>query len=246
MADLCTVLVWRLFSEEKGYEGRTDKWRMWEEEENRSPCHEYRGCNIPSSMNESHIGIAVMHFEASYLFASGYGILMQQILVNFLSFPNIAPFSASFSSENNIWRNIQEIRNGDHLANIKPSSATIEQSSWPVIYLAFAYKVKEKQALQGFKPMDVHEKQAECMLHLGDLAHAHGNTVAAITHWKTACLLFGKSSQMKDIAQIDSNLAAIEKADEQALITLAYLEAPHQQLHVFPSSKEESPNAVLV
>ncbi|KAJ6477714.1 hypothetical protein C8R45DRAFT_1157637 [Mycena sanguinolenta] len=162
----------------------------------------------------------------------------------------------------------------EHLANIKAWPTTIEQSSWPMIYLGFAYKVKEKLALhkallfvgdvfiasqdestafvlytvalEGFKHMDVHQKQAECMLRLGDLAHAHGNTLAAIAHWKTARLLFERSSQMKDIAQIDSKLAAIEKAHEKALITLATLEAPHQQLHMLPGSKEESPDAVLV
>ncbi|KAJ6477738.1 hypothetical protein C8R45DRAFT_1157671 [Mycena sanguinolenta] len=126
----------------------------------------------------------------------------------------------------------------EHLADIKAWPVAIEQSTWPVIYLGFAYTVKEKLALhkallflgdvfiasqdestafalytvalEGFKCMDVHQKQAECMLRLGDLAHTHGNAAAAIIHWKTARPLFEQSSQMKDVAQIDSKLASIE------------------------------------
>ncbi|KAJ6477743.1 hypothetical protein C8R45DRAFT_934398 [Mycena sanguinolenta] len=162
----------------------------------------------------------------------------------------------------------------EHLANIKAWPATIEQSNWPVIYLAFAYKVEEKLALhkallflgdvfiasqdestaftlytvalQGFKHMDVHQKQAECMLRLGDLAHAHEDAVAASIHWKAARPLFERSSQTKEVAQIDSKLAAIEKAHERALITLANLEAPNEQLHMFSSSKGQAANAILV
>ncbi|KAJ6452974.1 hypothetical protein C8R45DRAFT_945441 [Mycena sanguinolenta] len=177
-----------------------------------------------------------------------------------------------------IWKNLAVMR---EICRIKALHrgivtwpVTIDQSSWPVIYLGFAYKVKEKLALhkallflgdvflasqdestafslytvalEGFKHMDVHQKQAECMLRLGDLAHTHGNTVAAITCWETARPLFERSSQTKQVAQIDSKLTAIQKAHEQTLITLENLDAPNQQLHMFPSSKENSPNAVLV
>ncbi|KAJ6477721.1 hypothetical protein C8R45DRAFT_934372 [Mycena sanguinolenta] len=162
----------------------------------------------------------------------------------------------------------------EHLANTNAWPATIEQSSRPVIYLSFAYKLKEKLALhkallflgdvfiaskdestafslytvalEGFKHMDVHQKHAECMLRLGDFAHTHGNTVAAIIHWKTAHPLFERSSQAREVAQIDSKFAAIEKACEKALSTLANLEAPDQQLHMFSSSKEKPVNTILV
>ena len=115
----------------------------------------------------------------------------------------------------------------EHLANIKAWPATIEQSQWPAIYLGLAYKAKGKLALykallflgdvfiasqdestaftlytvalEGFKYMDVHQKQADCMLRLGDLAHTHGNTVAASIHWKTARPLFEQSSQTKEV-----------------------------------------------
>ena len=94
--------------------------------------------------------------------------------------------------------------------------------------------------------MDVHQKQAECMLRLGDLAHTHGNTVAASIHWKTARPLFEQSSQTKEVARIDSKLVAIEKAYEKALATLAILETPNQELHLYPSSKEQPVNTILV
>ncbi|KAJ6506665.1 hypothetical protein C8R45DRAFT_922843 [Mycena sanguinolenta] len=156
-----------------------------------------------------------------------------------------------------IWKNLTVI--GEINKNV--ISEVLE--AWPVIYLAFAYKVKEKLALHkallflGDVFMNKDEstaftlhcgsgRQAECMLRLGDLAHAHGNIVAAITHWKAAQPLFEQSSQTKQVSKIDSKLVAIEKAHEKALITLANLEAPNQQLQMLPSSKEESPKAVLV
>ncbi|KAJ6467309.1 hypothetical protein C8R45DRAFT_1171729 [Mycena sanguinolenta] len=162
----------------------------------------------------------------------------------------------------------------EHLADIKAWPTTIEQTSWPVIYLGFAYKAKEKLALykallflgdvfiaskdentalslytvtlEGFRYMGMHQKQAECMLRLGDLAQTHGNTAAAIIHWKRAHPLFERSSQSKQVAQIDSKLDATGWAYGKTLVTLANMEAPNQQLHMFPSSNYESPNAVLV
>ncbi|KAJ6480970.1 hypothetical protein C8R45DRAFT_932874 [Mycena sanguinolenta] len=133
----------------------------------------------------------------------------------------------------------------EHLANIEVWPTSEWQSRWPVIYLSFAYRFKEKLALykallflgdvflsnedevtastlytvalEGFTYMDVHRSQAECMRRLGDLANEHENTVAALVYWKAAQSLFEKSSQAKDIANIDSKIsAATNKAHEEA------------------------------
>ncbi|KAJ6452118.1 hypothetical protein C8R45DRAFT_1083548 [Mycena sanguinolenta] len=147
----------------------------------------------------------------------------------------------------------------EQLADIKAWPACKEHSKWSIIYLSFAYTVKEKLAfykallflgdvfiinadedtafslytvaLEGFTYMDVHRSRAQCMLRLGDLAHKHGDTVAATAHWKSARPLFEKSSQAKDIAQIESRLADVEKAHEEVLTALAKLQAPTQSLN---------------
>ncbi|KAJ7100462.1 hypothetical protein C8R44DRAFT_747510 [Mycena epipterygia] len=107
---------------------------------------------------------------------------------------------------------------------------------WPVIYLAQAHKTQEKLAvhkalrfigdvllserdehtahnlfvvaLEGFTCMDVHHSRADCMLRLGDIAKHRGQLVKAVDHWKMARPLFERSSQEKDMAQIDIRLAS--------------------------------------
>ncbi|KAJ6472095.1 hypothetical protein C8R45DRAFT_936753 [Mycena sanguinolenta] len=162
----------------------------------------------------------------------------------------------------------------EHLANITAWPDTGEQSRWPVVYLCFACKFQEKLALhkallfvgdvfsvnedkdtaialytvalEGFTYMDVHQSQAQCMLRLGDLAYKHGDTTAATMHWKTAQPLFKQSSQAKDVAQIDSRLAGVEKAHEKALVALASLEAPTQSLDEISTPQKHSVKAALV
>ncbi|KAJ6470517.1 hypothetical protein C8R45DRAFT_937424 [Mycena sanguinolenta] len=154
----------------------------------------------------------------------------------------------------------------ERFANIKTWLAMEQQSQWPVIYLSFSTKYKEKLslhkallflgdifitnndedtalslytvALEGFTHMDVHQSRAQCMLRLGDLAHKHGNTALAAVHWNTARPLFERSSQAKDIIEIDSRLAALEKAHEEALDKLAVLEAPTQLSNEVSISKK--------
>ncbi|KAF8203490.1 hypothetical protein K438DRAFT_1932541 [Mycena galopus ATCC 62051] len=132
----------------------------------------------------------------------------------------------------------------ERLANIKAWPAIGWQSRWPIIYLSFAYKSREKLALhkallflgdifivnededtaftlytvalEGFTYMDVHQSQAQCMLRLGDLTHKQGNNPVAIVHWKTARSLFEQSLQARDIAQIDSRLATFEKSSQRS------------------------------
>ncbi|KAJ6575556.1 hypothetical protein DFH09DRAFT_1454858 [Mycena vulgaris] len=64
-------------------------------------------------------------------------------------------------------------------------------------------------ALEGFTQMDVHRSRAECMLRLGDISKQGGDMLQAMELWKTARLLFERSSQAKQIAQVDDRLLNI-------------------------------------
>ncbi|KAF8210019.1 hypothetical protein K438DRAFT_1810731 [Mycena galopus ATCC 62051] len=142
----------------------------------------------------------------------------------------------------------------DHLANIKLWPVDVWQYKWPTVHLAFAYKSKAKLtlhkallffgdifviqrdehtatnlyqvALAGFTQMDVHHSRAQCMLRLGDLANKQGCTSEAISFWNAARPLFVRSSQAKDVTEIDNKLASIEQAYQKNLMTLGTLNAP--------------------
>jgi hypothetical protein len=64
-------------------------------------------------------------------------------------------------------------------------------------------------ALEGFTKMDVHRGRAECMLHLGDISHGNGDIAEAAELWTAARPLFERSSQAKQIVQVDDRLAGI-------------------------------------
>ncbi|KAJ7794302.1 hypothetical protein B0H14DRAFT_3159149 [Mycena olivaceomarginata] len=64
-------------------------------------------------------------------------------------------------------------------------------------------------ALEGFTAMDVHRSRAECMLRLGDIHKRCNDLLGAVGHWKTARPLFKRSSQAKQIVQIDERLASV-------------------------------------
>ncbi|KAF8197664.1 hypothetical protein K438DRAFT_1933714 [Mycena galopus ATCC 62051] len=109
---------------------------------------------------------------------------------------------------------------------------------YTVVYLAFAKKSQQKRALhralqflgdvsllnrdeataetlfivalEGFTSMDVHRSRADCMLHLGDIRRNRGDFSGAQTLWKEARPLFERSLQAKEVAQIDTKLAAIK------------------------------------
>ncbi|KAJ7455843.1 hypothetical protein FB451DRAFT_1184133 [Mycena latifolia] len=129
---------------------------------------------------------------------------------------------------------------------------------WTVVYLGYTKKLGDKVALHralqflgdvfqaegdsatstslftvalgGFTWMDIHRSRAECMLRLGDLAKDRGEVSKAIELWKTARPLFERSSQAKQITQIDERLTtiantALEEATD-SLTRLAQLNAP--------------------
>ncbi|KAJ7131294.1 hypothetical protein C8R44DRAFT_731531 [Mycena epipterygia] len=111
--------------------------------------------------------------------------------------------------------------------------------TWTVIYLVQSQKTQEKLALykalrcmgdvflsagdedtahsffivalEGFTDRDVHRNRADCMLRLGDIEKHGGNLLKAKGLWNMARPLFERSSQAKDIAQIDTRLASIDQ-----------------------------------
>ncbi|KAJ7721085.1 hypothetical protein B0H14DRAFT_3170364 [Mycena olivaceomarginata] len=109
------------------------------------------------------------------------------------------------------------------LADIRAWPASELHPRWPVMYCARAYKSKDKLgtpqstsfygrlALEGFTHMDIHRSQAQCMVHLGDLANKQGQTSEAIGFWTRARPLFEQSLQAKDVAQIDIRLSTVDK-----------------------------------
>ncbi|KAJ6488726.1 hypothetical protein DFH09DRAFT_1455546, partial [Mycena vulgaris] len=110
-------------------------------------------------------------------------------------------------------------------------------SPWTIIFLVHSLKLKQKLethkalqflgdlysgwgdqktssslyavALEGFTQMDVHRSRAECMLRLGDISKQDGDMLQAMELWKTARPLFERSSQAKQIAQVDDRLLNI-------------------------------------
>jgi hypothetical protein len=127
--------------------------------------------------------------------------------------------------------------------------------TWPVVYLVHAQRCKEKLAvyksllflgdvfivrgddqtatslfvvaLEGFVYMDVHHSRAQCLMRLGDLATKSGNFSHAAELWKVARPLFERSSQAKEVAQIDGRLAVLEH-DQKAPVQLATLHPPER------------------
>ncbi|KAJ7462908.1 hypothetical protein FB451DRAFT_1180550 [Mycena latifolia] len=127
----------------------------------------------------------------------------------------------------------------ESLANIccSPEYDFLWAARWTVVYLGYAKKLGNKialhqalqflgdvfqtegdsatstalftVALEGFTWMDIHCSRAECILRLGDLAKDQGNVSKAVELWKTARPLFERSSQGKQVAQMDQRLVAL-------------------------------------
>jgi tetratricopeptide (TPR) repeat protein len=140
----------------------------------------------------------------------------------------------------------------ERLGDVSRWGTSGQMSSWTTVYLAHSIKFKEKTgvhkalqflgdifliqadentavslfiiALQGFTYMDVHQSRAECMLRLGDIAKAHDDLHKAVEFWDAARPLFERSSQTKQIEDIDERLASVGKdALEQHRRKLAHL-----------------------
>ncbi|KAJ7466358.1 hypothetical protein FB451DRAFT_1260710 [Mycena latifolia] len=129
----------------------------------------------------------------------------------------------------------------EKLASVQQWSAADHNSStWPVILLVYSVKSKQRLelhkgvqflgdlfhaqgdkdtatslftvALDGFTKMDVHRSRAECMVRLGDISVLKGDELKAATLWETARPLFERSSQSKQVAQVDVKLAGLVRA----------------------------------
>ncbi|KAJ7620760.1 hypothetical protein DFH06DRAFT_1341447 [Mycena polygramma] len=85
-------------------------------------------------------------------------------------------------------------------------------------------------ALEGFTYMDVHRSRGECMLRLGDIFKGRGDLLKAVELWDTARPLFERSSQAKQVKEIDERLASIGNGlleqHRKNLVLLAELKAP--------------------
>ncbi|KAJ7026084.1 hypothetical protein C8F04DRAFT_1045957 [Mycena alexandri] len=140
----------------------------------------------------------------------------------------------------------------EQLGNTGRWGASGQMSSWTTVYLAHSIKFKEKLginkalqflgdiflaqanedtavrlftvALEGFTYMDVHRSRAECMLRLGDIAKEHDDLGKAVGFWDAARPLFERSSQTKQIEDIDERLASVNESElEQHRRNLAHL-----------------------
>jgi hypothetical protein len=82
-------------------------------------------------------------------------------------------------------------------------------------------------ALDGFTFMDVHRWKADCMVQIADICQSRRELLKAIGLWKAARPLFERSSQVRDVAQIDAKLATVEASIlehyERQLLQLAEL-----------------------
>ncbi|KAJ7085276.1 hypothetical protein C8R44DRAFT_752873 [Mycena epipterygia] len=92
--------------------------------------------------------------------------------------------------------------------------------------LCFLGDVLLSDALEGFMYMDVHHSRVDCMLRLGDIAKSQGNHAKAAALWTEARPLFERSQQMKNVTQIDSQLATIEEQHEKAIASLSSVNVP--------------------
>jgi tetratricopeptide (TPR) repeat protein len=102
-------------------------------------------------------------------------------------------------------------------------------------------------ALEGFSQMDVHRSRAECMVRLGDISKLTGDEPKAAKLWERARPLFERSSQRKQLADLDAKLVTLrhsqsEEVQQDNLNHLSKIYALSEQLEQFsmaggPNSK---------
>jgi tetratricopeptide (TPR) repeat protein len=88
-------------------------------------------------------------------------------------------------------------------------------------------------ALDGFTQMDVHRSRAECMVRLGDLSKLSGDKLKAAALWKIARPLFERSSQGRQLAQLDAKLAGLtdNQSQDNQQETVGHLSELHHHSH---------------
>jgi tetratricopeptide (TPR) repeat protein len=125
----------------------------------------------------------------------------------------------------------------ERLGDVSRWNSAHHGASWTTMYFVHSLKLKEKLgihkglqfmgdiflasgdedtaitlftvALEGFTYMNVHRSRAECMLRLGDIFKGHGDLLKALELWETARPLFERSSQAKQIENIDGRLVSV-------------------------------------
>ncbi|KAJ7637323.1 hypothetical protein DFH06DRAFT_1302737 [Mycena polygramma] len=144
------------------------------------------------------------------------------------------------------------------LGNANHRDLSLETPIWATILLVYSVKLKVKiflykailslgqiahsqadeatamslfnVALEGFTYMDVHRSRAECMLHIGDIYKEHGNLMKAVQLWDMARPLFERSSQGKQVEEVDERLSSVGKdlleQHRKSLVCLAELDVP--------------------
>ncbi|KAJ7626046.1 hypothetical protein FB45DRAFT_869158 [Roridomyces roridus] len=73
-------------------------------------------------------------------------------------------------------------------------------------------------ALEGFTTMDVHRSRAECMARMGELAIRAGRMDQAEKLWQKACILFERSSQTTQAAEIQRKLADLAARNKDTVL----------------------------
>ncbi|KAJ7045322.1 hypothetical protein C8F04DRAFT_1174285 [Mycena alexandri] len=119
----------------------------------------------------------------------------------------------------------------ERLGNISRWEGSSHPSSWATVFLVHSLQGKQKLeihkalqflgdvflkendevtatslftlALEGFTQMDVHRSRAECMIRLGNISKKNSDFLRAVELWETAKPLFKRSSQLKQIQDID-------------------------------------------
>jgi hypothetical protein len=81
-------------------------------------------------------------------------------------------------------------------------------------------------ALDGFSFMDIYRWRADCMVQMADILERRGEIIKSVELWKQARPLFQRSSQTKDVAQIDRKLTAVGAHGHEQLQRLAELKVP--------------------
>ncbi|KAJ7920642.1 hypothetical protein B0H13DRAFT_2421156 [Mycena leptocephala] len=101
-------------------------------------------------------------------------------------------------------------------------------------------------ALEGFTYMDVHQSRAECLLRLGDISKKQNNLFQAVEFWETAGPLFKRSTQAKQVENIDQRLADVGedvlKQHRKNLTRLEELSVPSVTININDLEDMEGPS----
>ncbi|KAJ7037320.1 hypothetical protein C8F04DRAFT_1180726 [Mycena alexandri] len=157
----------------------------------------------------------------------------------------------------------------ERLGNISRWEGSSHPSSWATVFLVHSLQGKQKLeihkalqflgdvflkendevtatslftlALEGFTQMDVHRSRAECMIRLGNISKKNSDFLRAVELWETAKPLFKRSSQLKQIQDIDRRLDKMgEDMKKQHQRNIAQLTELHAPMSRVGEAKENS------